>query len=288
MNLRDLKYLIALADYKHFGKAADACNVSQPTLSMQIKKLEEYLQVNLLERSNKQVLITPIGEEIVAKSRDIVKLSEDIIQVAKSSRDPFSGDIKVGAFPTLAPYYFPKIVPKIAKQFDTLKIFLIEEKTEILIEKLKSGAIDMAFLALPVAEDSLEFRDVFEEEFFLAASKQNSIAKDKVANRYSLKNQNLLLLDEGHCLRDQALEFCTSLKIEGEQDFRATSLETLRQMVATNVGITLIPEIARNSNDNIAYIPFEKEKPIRKIALFWRKTSGRKKLFEKIAELSKM
>lgn len=283
MNLRDLEYLVLLAEHRHFGKAARAAFATQPTLSMQIKKLETELGVSLAERTNRKVMITPLGKKIVAMAADILKGAREIESIAHAARDPLSGDFKVGAFPTLAPYLLPLIIPGLKKTFPGLKFILLEEKTEILIEQLTAGKIDAAFLALPVKENPLEHSLLFSEEFYLAVAKSQGWPTKKV-RRSQLKGKELLLLAEGHCLRDQALEFCSRIGASEYLDFRASSLETLRQMVAADVGITLIPKLALKKDPGILYLPFEKPKPSRKIGLFWRKSSVRKDLLKALRD----
>jgi LysR family hydrogen peroxide-inducible transcriptional activator len=282
MNIRDLKYLIAVADYKHFGKAATACFVSQPALSMQLNKLEEELGVKLFERTNKKVLITDVGIDIAERSRKIINDVNEINLIAKNYQDPFSGDLKLGAFPTLAPYILPKIVPKITKLYPNLKLLLVEEKTDILIDKLNRGLIDIALLALPVSTSDLEYQILLEDKFYLAVPKNHKLAKNSCVSYSDINNESLLLLDEGHCLREQALDVCTIAGTTERPDFRATSMETLRQMVINNVGITLIPKLAKKENDGLVYLSFKDYSPSRTIALVWRKSSIKKKSYTTI------
>ncbi|MFH2203426.1 MAG: LysR substrate-binding domain-containing protein [Elusimicrobiota bacterium] len=289
MNLRDLEYLVAVAEHKHFGKAAQAVFATQPTLSMQIKKLEQELGVKLLERTNRRVLITELGQKVAAHAQVVLRGANEIRTMTRDAKDPYSGKLKLGLFPTLAPYLLPHIVPGLMKKYPSLKLILREEKTDILIRRLEDGEIDAAFLALPVKEDFLEHRLLFEEEFFLATAKSNRWPDKKTLKRSDIKGKQLLLLEEGHCLRDQALEFCSHVNVSEFPDFRASSMETLRQMVAANVGMTLIPKLAMRKNDGITYTPFSKPKPARRIALYWRKSSIRKKLLDSLCdELQKL
>jgi LysR family hydrogen peroxide-inducible transcriptional activator len=285
MNLRDLKYLISVAKEQHFARAAEKSFVSQPTLSMQIKKLEDELGVQIFERSQKKFLITKIGEEIIKKAEIILREAEEIKNLAQNSKDPFSGEIRIGAFPTLASYFFPKVVGKISKKFPKLKLLLVEEKTETLLQKLKNGEIDAALIAIPCDDFGLEHQKIFEEDFLLAVSQNHELAKKKKIDKKEFRKKELMLLEDGHCLRDQALEACSMLGAFENQDFRASSLETLRQMVIAGVGITLIPEIAVKKEDKISYLRIVNA-PKRRIGLYWRKSSARKKLFEEIANLS--
>lgn len=287
MNIRDLQYLVAVAKHQHFGKAANACFVSQPALSMQLKKLEEELGVRLFERTNKSVMITTVGRDITERAKRILRDVDEIKEVARFYQDPFAGKLKIGAFPTLAPYFFPKIIPNTTKKFLGLKLFLIEEKTDILIQKLRDGEIDAAFLAipLPTEEGTLEYTEIFDDNFILAVSPKHKFAKRRSMTCNDLHGETLLLLEDGHCLRNQALDICSLVGATENQEFRATSLETLRAMVAANIGITLIPELAKKENDGIIYIPFRFHPPTRKIALVWRKTSARKECFKEIIQI---
>jgi LysR family hydrogen peroxide-inducible transcriptional activator len=247
---------------------------------MQLKKLEEYLGVQLFERTNKQVMVTPVGEEIVQRARLILREAEEIKAVAKTAQDPYAGDFRLGAFPTLAPYFLPLAVPAIRKKLPKLKLLLVEEKTTQLLDKLKTGALDAALIALPVEEEGLDSAPLFDDPFLLAVPIGHPFAKRKHVNQNDIKGEQLLLLEDGHCLRSQALEVCSLIGASEHQDFRATSLETLRQMVAAGVGITLIPKLAMRKDDGIVYIPFAKPAPIRSIGLVWRKTAVRKPCIE--------
>ncbi len=286
MNLRDLKYLVAIADHLNFSKAAKASNISQPTLSMQLKKLEEYLGVQLIERTNKRIFLTKIGQEISERARQIVYKAEQLRQVAKNASNPLSGEITIGIFPTLAPYLLPLIVPKIKSSFPKITLMLIEEKTLEIIRQLESGKMDCALLAYPVLSESLRSLKLFTEPFTLAAPISHAFARYKTISKKDLENEELLLLDEGHCLRDQALEVCSSIGIGESKYFRATSLETLRQMVAAGNGITLIPKLAVYKEDSyVKYIPFESPPPSRTVGIFWRRTNARSQLFGEVASI---
>lgn len=283
MNIRDLKYLVALMDYRHFGKAADACFVSQPALSMQIKKLEEHLGVQLLERTNKSVMLTAIGAELGERARDVIQQVDEMREIARSAADPYSGELRLGIFPTLAPYLLPHIMPQLTKKFPRLSLLLREEQTALLIEKLRQGKIDAAILALPVTENGFTSMPLFNEDFLLAVSKAHRFAKKKRIDQKELQGEQLLLLEDGHCLRDQALTFCYQLNAKENQNFRATSLETLRHMVAAEVGMTLIPELACKKNDGVVYLPFHHPAPRREIGIVWRNTSARHEILNDIA-----
>ena len=278
MNLRDLKYLVALADIKHFGRAAEACFVSQPTLSTQLMKFESELGVSLIERNPRNVMLTPVGEAVVARSRAILREVEEIKKIARRSKDPESGMVKVGIFPTLGPYLLPHIIPPIIKRFPHLELILVEEKTEVLLKKLHDGDLDCAILALPVHDDSLHVEYLFEEDFVLAVPDTHPLAKKKSAKLADLIDEQILLLDDGHCLREQALEVCQMAGALERSGFRATSLETLRHMVAAKVGITLLPALTvhapAHSADGVRLVPFSQPVPHRRVAMFWRRSSS--------------
>ena len=287
MNLRDLKYLVALADYQHFSKAAEACFVSQPTLSTQIKKLESLLDVQLVERNPRQVLLTAVGAQIAARARLVLAEVDAIRDLARLSKEPDAGTMTLGVFPTLGPYWLPHVVPRIVARFPKLKLRLVEEKTETLIELLASGKIDLAVLAQPVMHEHFDSAALFDESFVLAVPNAHALAGKKRVNITDLAPHPLLLLADGHCLREQALSVC-ALAGTGEIDgFRATSLETLRQMVAAGVGATLLPSLSTlppvASNPALTLVPFSAPQPMRSIALFWRHSSARAPFFKKLA-----
>lgn len=286
MNIRDLRYVVAVADLQHFGQAAKRCHVSQPTLSGQIKKLEEQLGVQLFERTNRRVMPTDICSDILILARRILQEVDNINAIAESSLNPLAGKFRLGAFPTLATYVFPELVQKVKEIMPELKLILIEEKTEQLIDKLKNGEIDAALLALPVPNDFLLSKKLFDDEFYLAVQPDHELASLKSVNPELLAPYHLLLLEEGHCLRDQALEVCKLHGIVEEQDFMATSMETLRQMVKIGMGITFIPKTAIHENEpGIHYIPFDVPAPTRSIGLVWRKTTARQQVVDRLAEI---
>jgi LysR family hydrogen peroxide-inducible transcriptional activator len=290
MNLRDLQYLVALAEHRHFGRAAEACFVSQPTLSTQIKKLEDELGVPLVERTPRKVLLTEVGRDIAVRARDVLNEIEQIRGVARRTLDPESGTVRLGIFPTLGPYLLPHALPLVRKAFPKLELLLVEEKTEALLRLLREGKLDAAILALPLHEDSLHTEFLFEEPFLLAVSHDHPLARQQGQLKLSdLSSQNLLLLEEGHCMRDQALEVCHMAGIGERSGFRATSLETLRQMVAANVGITLLPTMAVKPPvaqvENLHLIEFKGTPPSRRVAMVWRKSSAMDVFLKRLAEV---
>ncbi|MES2604252.1 MAG: LysR substrate-binding domain-containing protein [Pseudomonadota bacterium] len=285
MNLRDWEYFVAVAEYKHFGKAAEACHVSQPTLSAQLKKLEEYLGVNLVERDNRRVWLTPVGVEMAVRARRLLHEAEGLKQLARSQFNPLAGDIRLGAFPTLAPYFFPQVLPKVKKKLPDLRVFLVEEKTQSLLQQLSQGEIDAALLALPINKDQLDVIPVCKEEFLLAVPSAHPLARRKEIEMDELQGQNIMLLEEGHCLREQALSVCQLAGAGENTTFRASSLETLRQMVVSGLGVTLIPAMAvNNTQDGIRYLSF-KNPPLREIGLVFRHSDWRLPLWQKLAQV---
>ena len=283
MNIRDLRYFLAVAELNHFGKAAEQCHVSQPTLSGQIKKLEESLGVALFERTNRRVMLTDIGAEIAISARHILREVEGISEIAQRAQDPLAGKFRLGAFPTLSTYIFPQLVPKVKAAMPQLRLILIEEKTEQLIAQLHKGEIDAAFLALPIDDDFLRSQKCFDDEFFLAVPPEHSLAQKTEIDQTTLAQHKLLLLEEGHCLRDQALSVCQLHGTDEEQDFKATGLETLRQMVKAGTGITFMPQMAIQPNETgICYVPFKSPAPKRSIGLVWRKTSARQAVIDQL------
>lgn len=289
MNLRDLKYLVALADHRHFGKAAAACFVSQPTLSTQIRKLEDELGLPLVERAPRKVMLTPAGVEAAARARTIVAEVEQMKEAARRSRDPEAGTVRLGIFPTLGPYLLPHVIPNIRERFPQLELLLVEEKSDELLTRLREGKLDAALLALPLDDDQLHAEFLFEEPFLLAVSQQHPLARRQHLDVQELSSQKLLLLEDGHCLRDQALAVCRLFGANEKSEFRATSLETLRQMVAADVGITLLPKLSVKPpvprSDNIRLLDFSgDDRPSRRIAMAWRRSSAMTGFLEQLAQ----
>jgi LysR family hydrogen peroxide-inducible transcriptional activator len=287
MNLRDLRYLVALADERHFGKAAERCHVSQPTLSAQIRKLEDFLGVPLVERQPKRVALTEPGEKIVARARNLLHEADAIVELAKTDRDPLAGPLKLALIPTVGPYLLPHVAARLRRDLPRVKLMLYEHQTGPLLEKLRAGELDMGILALPVDPDGLESLPLYDEPFTLAVPASHPLAdRDKVRVE-DLKGEKLLLLEDGHCLRDQALEVCSRVRVSEDQDYRATSLETLRQMVAAGHGVTLLPQLAAETPVGVAkglrVKPFVKPAPMRTIGAVWRKSTTRGKAIEAVA-----
>lgn len=289
MNLRDLGYLVALADHRHFGKAAAACFVSQPTLSTQIRKLEEELGVPLVERAPRKVMLTPAGRDIAERARKVVADVEAMKESARRSQDPEAGTVRLGMFPTLGPYLLPHVVPQIRARFPRLELLLVEEKTPVLLSRLREGRLDAGLLALPLHDDQLHAEFLFEEPFLLAVPETHRLAAQDSLALSDLSREKLLLLEDGHCLRDHALDVCQLAGAGEKSGFQATSLETLRQMVAANVGVTLLPSlsvappVARS--ENIHLLGFRGAPPSRRIAMAWRRSSAMSGFLLQLAEV---
>jgi LysR family hydrogen peroxide-inducible transcriptional activator len=279
LKLKDLRYLVAVADTRHFGRAAERCFVSQPTLSTQLKKLEEYLGVQLIERQPKRVALTGAGEEIVARARRILESSDEVVTLARAHRDPLAGVLRIAMLPTIGPYLLPRVAREIRKALPRLDLRLYEYPTAAMLTRLRAGEIDLGILALPVDLDGLEARELYDEPFMVAVPATHALASRTSIRPQDLQAETLLLLEDGHCLRDQALAVCNQVGMHEKQDFRATSLETLRQMVATGAGITLLPELATHGAyrqaRGVVVRPFARPAPARKIGGIWRKTTAR-------------
>lgn len=291
MNLRDLRYLVAVAKFKHFGKAAEACFVTQPTLSTQIKKLEEFLGVQLVERSSKQVRLTTIGERVVERAQRVLHEVDDLVELCRAAGDPLAGELRVGFIPTIAPYLLPHLVPELRQQLPHMKTFLYEDQTARLVERLQKGEIDAGLMAIPVDAYGLDHEELFMEPFVVAIPHEHPLSKKQLLDLDDLREQQVLLLDEGHCLRDQALDICNMVGVKQQHAFRATSMETLRQMVAAGAGITLLPALAAEANEQVPNSSavtlrrFKSPQPIRHMAIYWRKGAARIEAVRAVGEL---
>jgi LysR family hydrogen peroxide-inducible transcriptional activator len=293
MNLRDLQYLVAVADKRHFGRAADACGVSQPTLSTQLAKLERELGADLLERGRK-VMLTAAGEQVVRRARVILDEADGILQVARQAGEPESGTVRLGLFPTLAPYLLPHVVPMLRERFPHVELLLVEEKSAVLLQQLRDGALDAAVLAQPVQDAQLVQEYLFSEDFVLAVPANHPLGRldedgEATVDVSVLAGEQVLLLDEGHCLRDQAMDVCRIAGATERAGIRATSTETLRQMVAGGVGVTLLPQLAAlppaTLPAGLRLLRFADPAPQRSLAMFWRPSSAQRALLPKVAEV---
>lgn len=273
IKLRDLQYLLALNEHKHFGRAAEACFVSQPTLSGQIIKLEEQLGLELIERHRRKIMLTQAGEQLVEKAKLVLNAANQFEQTAKALLDPLAGDLHLGSIPTLAPYLLPHIMKGLSEALPNINFYLHERHTKDLLRDLDKGDLDLLILPRLEGMDDFECIPLFDEPLLLAIPHQHCFANKKHIQLKELEGQHILTLEDGHCLRDQALGYCFSAGADEDNRFQASSLETLRHMVGAGLGITLIPKLAVSANyhsEMIRYIPITKPVPTREIVLLVR------------------
>jgi LysR family hydrogen peroxide-inducible transcriptional activator len=288
ISVRALCYLVALTEEEHFGRAAERCFVSQPTLSAQIKKLEEQLGVQLVERSQRRVMVTELGREIADRARGVLNGIDEIVAAARAHQDPLAGEVRIGLIPTIGPYLLPRVTAQLKREFPRLRLMLLEYQTDELMERLDEGSLDMIVLADTVDVSAYGCRTLYEEDFLVALPADHRLAGRQRLSVDDLDDETLLLLEEGHCLSDQALEVCSRVRVDQPQDFRATSLETLRQMVAAGIGITLLPQLAAGdpsrAHSNLALRPFQQPRPSRRVIALWRKSNPRRATIELICD----
>ena len=287
MNIRDLEYLVALDELRSFRKASERCHVTQPTLSGQLRKLEDYLGVLLVERTKRKVMLTPVGKEVVRRARFILQEVEQIEEISVSFKDPMQGKLRMGLIPTLGPYLLPFMIPAMVREYPRLQLFLYEEQTHILLKKLTEAELDVILLALPISNSGLSEIELFDEPFLLALPKGHELSVQDSVSLSDLSEERILLLEDGHCLRDQALEVCMMAGATENPEFQGTSLETLRHMVSAGMGVTLMPyySVFPNSGSNppMTYLNFDAPVPSRKIGLLFRESSQRREGFLSIA-----
>lgn len=286
--LRQLQYLTAVIDEKHFGRAAEKCHVTQSTLSAGIQDLEDLLEVGLLERTNRKVLTTPIGEEVADRARQILSLSDDLVDLAQAEKNPLAGRIRIGVIPTISPFLLPRVLPRIRKQLPELEVLLVEDQSERLIEQVENGSIDVAIMAFPFNTRNLNYRVISQEPFWVALPKQHALSKYESLQPHQLPINELLLLAEGHCMREHAISACQLPASAQRRSVQATSLYTLIEMVASGLGITLIPQMAINSDmvrhADICLRPLKQDSLAkREIGLVWRPSFRRTSTLEQLA-----
>ena len=250
VKLRDLEYLTAIDQHKHFGKAAQACFVSQPTLSGQLMKLEEQLGLQLVERHRRNVMLTPAGDQLVQEARKVLQAAGEFESRAKALLDPFSGDLHLGLIPTLAPYLLPHIMGELNNSLPNINFFLHENQTQVLLQQLDEGKLDVLILPYLNEMEKFESYQLFDEPLMLATPKEHSLAHKKQLTLADLQGEKILTLADGHCLKDQAMGYCFAAGAKEDNSFQATSLETLRHMVASGMGITLLPALAAQGNSS--------------------------------------
>ena len=288
ITLRQLRYLAALARTRHFGKAAEECAVTQPALSMQIRELERELGVDLIERRPGEIAVTETGIEVARRADHILAATRDLVDFARH-RDVLSGPLKLGIIPTLAPYLLPRVLPLLQARYAALRLDVRETQTDTLVEELAAGALDCLLLAMPVEGADVETIALFDDRFLLAAPAAEPLPKRRVTVA-DVDQRRLILLEEGHCLRDQALAFCASKTRDAPAGLGATSLATVMQMVANGYGVTLVPEIAAEVEVRDARVKltrFAAPEPGRVIGLAFRRTSPRRKDFDALGAVVK-
>lgn len=281
--LRQLRYLIAVVDRCHFGQAAEACLISQSTLSAAIQELEELLGAPLLERTKRSVVPTPLGRDIAERARTLLKQAEDLVDVARAARDPMSGAVHLGVIPTIAPFMLPRAMERLRQAFPNLKLYLREDQTARLLAQLHAGELDVLLLALPYPLGEVDTMEIGRDPFWVVCPPGHRLCSAK-ADDVAL--DGLLLLEDGHCLRDHALAACGMEESRRNSAFQGTSLHTLVQMVANGLGITLLPQMAVDAGIlrglGLSVVPLRGQAPFRRIGLAWRKTSGRAETFQRL------
>ncbi|WP_374256109.1 LysR substrate-binding domain-containing protein [Aquabacterium sp.] len=290
MTLTELRYIVAVARERHFGRAAEACFVSQPTLSVAVKKLEEELDVKLFERGSNEISVTPLGEEIVRQAQAVLEQAQAIKEIAKRGKDPLAGPLRLGVIYTIGPYLLPDLVRSAIANVPQMPLMLQENFTVKLLDMLRSGELDCAILAEPFPETNLAVAPLYDEPFMVAVPRSHSLAQHERINAEALKRETMLLLGSGHCFRDHVLEVCPefarfSSDTEGiRKSFEGSSLETIKHMVAAGMGVTVVPRLSvpAEPNPHVVYIPFEEPAPTRRVVLAWRRSFTR---YEAIAAL---
>jgi LysR family hydrogen peroxide-inducible transcriptional activator len=287
--VRQLEYAVALAESLHFGRAARACAVTQPALSAQIRALEELLGVPLFERSRRKVRLTRAGAAVIERARDVLRGLDELVEAAGAAREPLSGPLHLGVIPTVAPYLLPRWLPRVRANWPSLRLFLHEDRTARLLAALAEGRLDLVLLALPLDRPDVESLPIFAEPFVLAAPPGHPLARGRgPVGESELAREPVLLLEDGHCLRDQALAVCEQAGAREAEGVRAASLNTLVQMVAGGLGVTLLPASAVATEARgraVAVRPFRAPAPSREIGLAWRRTSPRAEEFRQLGAL---
>jgi LysR family hydrogen peroxide-inducible transcriptional activator len=283
-SLKQLRYLVALAEHRHFGRAATACNVSQSTLSAGLKELETALESELVERNNRSVVFTALGNEIVARAKIVLREAEELTELAAGAKAPLSGRLRLGVIPTIAPYLLPRTLPSLRKAYPKLQLYLTEDQTARLLSQLEDGSLDLVLMALPYHAGDVETLSLFHDGFHLVARKDHPLAQKKSVTLPDLKDAHLLLLADGHCLRDHALAACRLT--EADSGFAGASLNTLVEMVAGGLGVTLLPDMAVSAHvsksGELVARPFDRAGAGRQIGLVWRTTSSRAAEFKEL------
>ena len=290
MTLTELRYIVAVARERHFGRAAEACFVSQPTLSVAIKKLEEELDLKIFERGANEISVTPLGEAIVRQAQQVIEQAAAIKEIAKRGKDPLAGPLKLGIIYTIGPYLLPDLVKHAIEMTPQMPLMLQENFTVKLLDMLRTGELDCAIMAEPFPDTGLAIAPLYDEPFMVAVPKTHALAKRKSISAEELKRETMLLLGTGHCFRDQVLEVCPefarfSTDTDGmRKSFEGSSLETIKHMVASGMGVTVVPKLSvpREGHEHVKYIVFDAPVPSRRVVLAWRRSFTR---YEAIAAL---
>ncbi len=288
ITLRQLRYLSALVRHGHFGRAAETCAVTQPALSMQIRELERELKVELLERRPAGITLTDTGLEIAERAERILADVQDLINLARHRGRTLAGSLRLGIIPSLAPYLLPRVLPVLQSKYPELRLEVRETLTKQLTEELERGELDVIMVALPIERPGIEAVELFEDSFLLAMSAKEAAPSQQRVRAGAVDSSRLILLEEGHCLRDQALAFCSVAQSGVPASLGATSLATVMQMVANGYGVTLVPEVAALTevrDSRVTLLRFENPEPARRIGLVWRVTSPRKKDFAALGKV---
>jgi LysR family hydrogen peroxide-inducible transcriptional activator len=287
ITLRQLRYMAALARHRHFGRAADDCAISQPALSMQVRELEREIGTELVERRPGEIALTDTGLEVAQRAERILSATRDLIDFARH-REVLSGPLRLGIIPTLAPYILPRVLPRLQEKYPKLLLEVRETQTKMLLEELAGGGLDAVMLALPADAADVETRTLFDDRFLLAVPADDAMPARARVDIADVDQRRLILLEEGHCLRDQALAFCANPRRDTAAGLGATSLATVMQMVANGYGVTLLPEVAAGveaRDKRVKLLRFSEPEPGRSIGLAWRRTSPRGQDFEALAKI---
>ncbi|WP_295640666.1 LysR substrate-binding domain-containing protein [uncultured Methylibium sp.] len=290
MTLTELRYIVAVARERHFGRAAEACFVSQPTLSVAIKKLEDELDCKIFERGSSEVSVTPLGEDIVRQAQAVIEQAQSIKEIAKRGKDPLAGPLRLGIIYTIGPYLLPDLVKHTIEMFPQMPLMLQEHFTVKLLEMLRTGELDAAIMAEPFPDTGLAIAPLYDEPFVVACPATHALARRKSVSSEELKKETMLLLGTGHCFRDHVLEVCPefarfSSDAEGiRKSFEGSSLETIKHMVASGMGLTVVPQLSvpKEPQTHVRYVKFSEPVPTRRVVLAWRRTFTR---YEAIAAL---
>lgn len=289
--LKQLRYLVALAEHHHFGRAAEACFVTQSTLSAGLQELETLLGTALVDRGKRTIIFTPVGEAVLRRAKRLLSDAEDLVEEAAAGQEPLCGRLRMGVIPTIGPFLLPRVLPALREAYPSLKLYLTEDRTDRLVEQLKDGALDILLLALPYDIGDVETVSLAGDSFYFCCLPEHPLAQRNLVPAEALRGESLLLLEDGHCLRDHALAACRLEGARNEQSFRATSLHTLVQMVDNGLGVTLLPKLALDGKlldgTRLVARPMDDPDATREIGLVWRRGTARRAEFQLLADFLK-